>query len=388
VNLKISASGAHEMIFKQAGASWIPFQAEINDFELKGNDGIQVVTVRFRDEAGNVSVPVSAQIKLDRKAPQGGKIVLDNNAPFTSNLDKKVTVKLYAEEAAEMMISEDSSFKNETWQSYKPASTFILNGEDGKKKVFVKFRDLAGNESDVVKDEIILDRSKPEMGSVTIEKGNKVTNKTLVVLALQSAEAKQMIISVNPAFTGSVWEKFEPTKTFQLQGADGEKTIFVKFKDAAGNVSEVQSVSITLDRKPPVNPRIKIDNGAVFSTDKEGKVTLSLEAEEAAEMLVSNTNDFKGAQWQKFQQVLEWTLPGEDGIKVVGAKFRDAAGNESAVVTAKIKLARSASVSGSFVINSDSLITRNPYKRVDLSLKAQGAKEMMIGPFLKEMGKR
>ena len=50
-----------------------------------------------------------------------------------------------------------------------------------------------------------------------------------------------MIISTNSNFTGALWEKFQSTKNYVLQGKDGSKTVYVKFKDAAGNVSEVVS---------------------------------------------------------------------------------------------------------------------------------------------------
>ena len=135
---------------------------------------------------------------------------------------------------------------------------------------------------------------------------------------------------------------------------------------------------ITLDRKASGGARLIVDNGSEFTQNKEGKVVLTFEVDGATEMMVSNTNDFKGAVWQPYSKTLGWKLSGEDGLKVVGAKFKDKAGNETPVVTGKIKLARSVSVSGGVKINNDSAITKNVNKRVDLDLRAQGAKDMMI----------
>jgi hypothetical protein len=378
IKLKISAKDAREMMIKQLGGNWLPYKEVVEEVELKGGDGLHTVMAKFRDEAGNVSIPVSARITLDRKGPQNGKIMIDNNAVYTSAPSKKVNLRIYAEDAFEMAFGEDSTFAAISWEPYKVVASISLSGEDGKKKVFAKFRDKAGNESSVAKDEIILDRSKPEPGTLSINKGQDVTNNPSVTLSLQSPDARQMMISSNDAFMGVLWERYEPVKNFVLQGQDGEKVIYAKFKDAAGNISDIISSSIILDRKASGNARLKIDNGMPYTTNKDGKVTLSFEADGVAEMMISNTNDFKGAVWQPFTHTIDWKLSGEDGLKVVGVKFKDKAGNESPVVTARIKLAKSASVSGGFTINHDSLITRNLNKRVDLLIKSQGAKEMMI----------
>lgn len=378
VKITIVAKDAAEILLKEPDAKWQTFRSEIEDFHLAGEDGLKTVSLKLKDEAGNVSNPFSAQIKLDRSAPKESKIIIDNNQPFTTEPSGKVVLRLYAEEAIALMVSEDSGFTGLNWENYKTIINWILSEGDGKKKVYARFKDHSGNVSKPVYDEIVLDRSSPEVDGLIINQGNKVTNKIQVTLQLKSSEARQMMVGSNEAFLGAMWEKYIPEKKMTLQGRDGEKWFFVKYKDAAGNISMPARASIILDRLPPTETKLTINKGIGYSTHPESKVTLALTAEGASEMLISNTKDFKGTTWQPFKESIEWKLPGEDGLKIVGVRFRDGAGNVSRVVTDRVKLARSATVKGKFDINSDSLLTKNPYRKVDLNITGEGAKEMMI----------
>lgn len=380
VKLTILAQDASEIWIKESNAKWQPFKEKI-DLTLEGNDGIKLISFKLRDEAGNSSNFFNTQISLDRNSPKAARVIINNNKPFTSDPSKKVILNLYAQEAVELMISEDSLFSDSKWTNYQPMINWTLSEADGKKIIYARFKDVAGNITPTIKDEIILDRSSPEGGTLIINGGQSVTNKTAITIELSAPEAHQMMISSNESFLGALWEGFLSEKKISLQGADGEKWVFVKYKDAAGNVSKPISASITLDRLPPTEGGLKINNAIGYSTDAEGKVLLSITAKGAAEMMVSNTNDFKGAIWQPFKDTLNWKITGSDGMKVVGVKFRDAAGNVSKVAIAKVKLARSATIKGNFTINSDSVITKNPYKRVDLNISAQGAKDMLISNY-------
>jgi len=58
------------------------------------------------------------------------------------------------------MISQDLTFDSSKWEKYKTQLTdFQLKGEDGKKTLYVVFRDKAGNVSKPISDSINLKRS-------------------------------------------------------------------------------------------------------------------------------------------------------------------------------------------------------------------------------------
>ena len=74
----------------------------------------------------------------------------------------------------------------------------------------------------------------------------------------------------------------------------------------------------------------------------------------ASEMMISNKEDFSGAQWEAAQEeISEWTLDGADGEKAVFAKFRDESGHISVVAGDKILLDRLPPQKGKVIINRE-----------------------------------
>jgi hypothetical protein len=70
-----------------------------------------------------------------------------------------------------------------------------------------------------------------------------------VTLHIKASGAHEMAISTEPTLKNASWEPFRTEVSgFELPGDDGEKIIFVRLKDEAGNVSPVVSSKINLKR--------------------------------------------------------------------------------------------------------------------------------------------
>jgi hypothetical protein len=385
VNLKVSAEGAKYMMISNTSnfynARWEVYRTEVKNWKLgsPGDDGEKGVYVKFRDEAGNVSDIASTKIKLDRTKPIDCRITIDNGKEFTTHPDKKVSLSIFARGASEMMISNNSTFVGAKWQKYATSTEWQLEGEDGLKNVVIKFRDEAGNESDVVADNIILDRKPPFDCSIVINKGDSITNDPdkVVVLKVKAKQATLMMISNTPDFSGERWRGYsELNINWALSGTDGVKTVYVKFKDEAGNESAVYSDDIILDRTPPKKGSVKIlaENQQV----KLQQVKLELVAQDAVEMMISNFYDFRGAKWEPYATSKDWTLVGEDGVKMVFVKFKDRVNNVSLVAYDRIGLDMTAPRGGDIKINNGARYCTNINKLVTLRLSVQDATEMMI----------
>ena len=175
----------------------------------------------------------------------------------------------------EMMISEDEDFTDSSWEDYTTSKSYTLSSGDGEKSVYVKFKDAAGNESDVESDSISLDQTPPTASTITINDGDEYTNSTSVnITTLEGSDATSGIgyyyLSENDTLPSDpTWvEVTDPasddfsltTATYTLSSGDGSKTIYAWFKDQAGNISDADdettenegiSDSITLDTTPP-----------------------------------------------------------------------------------------------------------------------------------------
>ncbi len=89
--------------------------------------------------------------------------------------------------------------------------------------------------------------------SLIINNGNEYTNSSEVVLSLWAEDAYQVAVSNNPDFSGGYWENYKETKKWDLIEGEGRRTVYAKFRNEEGSVTEVISASIIVDTTPPAN---------------------------------------------------------------------------------------------------------------------------------------
>ncbi len=172
--------------------------------------------------------------------PPTGSLTINDGASFTTSYN--VTLKISQSDTGgsgdvQMQFSND----NGTWSGWENASltkSWTLTSGDGQKTVFVKFRDAAGNETPVISNTINVD-STPPTGSLTINDGASFTASSNVTLNITQSDTGgsgdvQMQFS-NDNGIWSEWENVAATKPWTLENGDGEKTVYVKLKDAVGN---------------------------------------------------------------------------------------------------------------------------------------------------------
>ncbi len=319
----------------------------------------------YRDNTDAPSSGSPAGVSIpDISPPTGTSITINDGAVATNN--RSVTLKLSATDATDMLISNSSSLSG-TWERYASSKSWILTSGDGDKTVYARFRDVDGNESDTVSDNITLDTEAPS-GSIDINGGASVTISRSVTLTLFRDDASEMRISNSSSFAGT-WETYASTKAWILTSGDGVKTVYAQLRDAAGNVSSTIQDSITLDTQ---KTGISINDGASFTTSRS--VTLTLSSAGAAGMRISNSNSFTGG-WETYASSKSWTLTAGDGAKTVYAQIRDTGGNVSGIVSDSIILDTQAP-KGSITINGGESITAS--RSVTLELSADDASEMRI----------
>jgi fibronectin type 3 domain-containing protein len=84
--------------------------------------------------------------------------------------------------------------------------------------------------------------------AVSINGGDASTGSTSIVLTFTAPETTEnVMIGTNASLTGAVWEGFAATRAWKLEGPDGVKQVYVKFRDQSDATSPVVSASITLD---------------------------------------------------------------------------------------------------------------------------------------------
>lgn len=345
---------------------------------LPAGEGNKAVYVKFEDTQGNWSDPISDSIMLDLTAPARPAVWIEPQTGFTNS--DIIQVNLFCDDltSCEVRLSYDGSIWMD-WIPYEPhydmaSYSYMEHGVqlpsgDGQKTVYVQFMDCAGNESEIVSCSIVLDTVPPRSAQVIpCRLGNAEdicydSSSRDISLWFFVGDTASDIDTVTWSFNGgttwSAWQPFVMTAEHEgmlvdvtLPSGDGEKTICAKFRDRAGNESEVRSCTVTLDTTPPTGTVI-LEGGAAYTNTRN--VTLAMSASsDAWKMSFSNDNMATWSDWSCGVTLRYQTLTEGDGTKLIYVKFKDRAGNESSVVWDAIILDREPPHSGSVSINSGS----------------------------------
>jgi RHS repeat-associated protein len=157
-----------------------------------------------------------------------------------------------------------------TWRA--PLTTFTADTND----IIATASDEAGNTA-AASARILYDITGPT-GSIAVSNGATVTNSGRVQLALNSTDGSgvtQMRFSADGTNWGDA-TAYGSATPWDLGAGDGTRTIYVQFRDGAGNWSVATSVTITLDTTPPVVTATPA--GAIFRSAQ----SVTLAANEAA----------------------------------------------------------------------------------------------------------
>jgi uncharacterized repeat protein (TIGR01451 family) len=117
--------------------------------------------------------------------------------------------------------------------------------------------DRLGNQEPVRSAVVRVDLTPPS-GTLSIQGGGQYTSSRNVTLLLSASDALSGVTAVAFSTNGSSWSADEPfasSRDWTLSAGDGPKTVFARFRDAAGNWSAPVSASVTLDQTAPAVPQ-------------------------------------------------------------------------------------------------------------------------------------
>ncbi len=357
------------------------FRNQINNWKLLAEeDGMKTVYARYIDQSGNYSETSMAKIILDRVPPEIKEIYFNEGSKWATST--KVTIHMNVEDAAKMQINNTPAISSMVmWEPYTPKKVdWNLVPGDGKKTIYCRFKDPAENVTPVVSTEVTLDTKPPE-GDLIINEGAKFTNdpNQLVTLLIKSQEAKGMQITNKPDFSDVKLEPLKDTvQNWQLTGEDGIKTVFLRLRDEAGNFSNVITSSIILDRKPPGELKMVINEGEPWLRNPSRRASVQLNAKGASHYRLNEKPDFNSVEWEIFKNVTAWVFSPEEGEKQLYAQFKDPAGNISEPVSSSIKLDYTPPSCKEFSIDGGADFTNNPQKKVRLTINSPDAVKMAI----------
>ncbi|MGQ9583637.1 MAG: fibronectin type III domain-containing protein, partial [Thermoplasmatota archaeon] len=368
-------SGVAWMSLSNDGSSWSGWEAwsstrqgwdlTSSAYGGSGSDGTKNVYVKVKDAAGleiAVEKRASDSIFLDRVVPSSLSVLINSGAEFSASAD--VSLKLAASDPEpasglwRMSLSNDGVSWSE-WSDWKEEASWSLTSgaggsdADGQRSVVLRVMDRAGNIGGPERDTIFLDRRPPEGLSIVINDGAEYTAAATVSLAIYAtdpdpaSQLSEMTLANAESSLGS-WEDFASSKggwslTAGAGGADadGEKAVYLKVRDRAGNVGGPVKDTIFLDRAKPDKLGIAINGAAAYTTSTAVTLSLTADDPEPASGVYAMQFSSDGAtwsDWEAFSASKAYTLPIGDGIKTVYFRAMDRAGNVADAVSDTITL--------------------------------------------------
>ena len=274
------------------------------------------------------------------------RISINNAAVFTAS--PSVTLSICAPAMVEMKLSNDGGFAGAQWEPYvqiKPWTLTTYGQSVLPRFVYAAFRDANGTIYATYFDDIIYDSTAPQ-GTITVSNGSpaaQTTNVHASALLNTTVEVQinarddnsgmaQMQLSASAAFTDTTWQPFSARQTWLPTGGDGSKTVYVRLRDHAGNVSPVVSRTFTLDTQAPIG-------GVVFDqrvvSGEALTQTLYLGAGDSNNVIgmrLSLNSTFANTVWRPYTTTVTLPIvPQPEGEQSAYVQYQDAAGNVSAV---------------------------------------------------------
>lgn len=254
-------------------------------------NGTAYVHVRVTDIVGNSAIYHSSGFTYDTVAPTAPTIVLpaySSSSSVTASLSASdatsgvYQVKLYGD-IVDTNGNAINTVAKASWQTYNTSIAIKYSSGDGVKTVYAVFRDKVGNETTAVSTTGVFDGTLPNAEVHAYNAGNT----TIIDNARVNTNGLSLRITgtdpngTSPITQYKIWGDFGTTnptttstpeasaqwKTYTLDSgqtymsikslylntsANGEKTIYLKVKDASGNESTSSSTVVIYDTSVPV----------------------------------------------------------------------------------------------------------------------------------------
>jgi hypothetical protein len=218
-------------------------------------DGVRVFNLKAENSAGNWGETASFEIWIDRGSP-----VMGNYSPSKGSIlaDDKPMITISASDdksginPAAINMTINKSSVNVAYDDKAQNIVYIPSVplSEGENVVSLEAADFVGNKTSLLIWSFTVDTKGPA-GYVIINNQDAVTNSVYVNLVFGASDSttdvQSMVISNDGVFDTEQWELFKTkAENWVLTPISGTRKVYVKFKDMAGNESEIFSDTIEL----------------------------------------------------------------------------------------------------------------------------------------------
>jgi len=252
------------------GAKWESVVRE-KTWILPTGDGLKTVHLRFEDFRGIISLPVNASITLDTTPPLL-VVLLEGGAEFTTDAD--ITATLVYDDASppsRIWLASDERFDLVESQPFAESIPWSVYATEGEWALHVMVEDMAGNTATAsasIHYATVLPLLALRLPGGTVSASENSLDVEAVVTDPYGGLEVQVAFGTNPVDEDNWWP-FDETFTVQIPPGtpDGTFELRGRARNAAGLVSEIATLEVTLDRTGPIISIEKPLDGSTISQE-------------------------------------------------------------------------------------------------------------------------
>jgi len=254
-------------------SEWIPTTAT-NISTPTGVAGTYYLHVKAVDKMGNVSITSTDGFNIDNTAPSvsvnpNGNANNEGRISYDVVITISDTITPYAQLTKKYAVSVNENCPSQLLEL--SGSSITIEKSDKIQYLYIVATDVVGNKTVFKSNPFIADTTAP---SGEISKAAKAysTNSNAVIVNIAATDDYSSNIYMQIKIDGSEgeWEDFAAQKTVSFTQTEGEHTIYVRFKDVCGNISQYRSVTYYYDITPP---QIRLEYSTTTLTNKAVTVT-------------------------------------------------------------------------------------------------------------------
>ncbi len=368
-----------QMRFSNDGVTFTAFEsyAATKAWVLSGGDGDKTVTVEVRDSV-NVTAQFTDTITLDSAPPTITSFNINNAAAATNTTVASLSWTATDTGTGVSKIEASNDGIAFVALTASPAAWTLLAGADGSRSVTLRATDAAGNRSTST-DSINLDTTPPVPGTLQIDGTNLFTTSTAVTLGFTASDAASSVthfcakeLNAPPtSATDACWAPLVSSSApFVLSSAQGAKTVYAWFKDAAGNYT-VASISDTigLDSVSPSLSSLQLNGGATYSKSLSVIATTTASDPAPGSAVTQASFSLDGVNFPTntgYSAMLPFTFSAGEGLRTLYMTVGDGAGNTSGTASATITI-DTVAPTGTVSINGGASYATTPAATVTLT---------------------
>lgn len=220
----------------------------------------------------------------DNLPPEKGDFTIipaeGSDVGITGTASVNLKINCPTDQSGEVQVAFGASAEPTNWSPCVSDKPHHLGSGHGTKKVYLRFKDRYSNTTkDLVRD-IVLDQEAPVGGQLTIEGAARAIKSNKVLLAIQcpqdSSEKVERAIGESPEPTE--WRNCRSEEVFELSKGEGTKSIYIRFRDRFGNISEALKSEVIVDSSGPI-AHLNVKSGWVNALPHEIHVDVRDELE-------------------------------------------------------------------------------------------------------------